>query len=147
MTVAFPLERLVVDPDYSAWLIHNEPNESRTEVYKIILGVVDAAGLSLGIPPAKRLPSWGGPPLDGRLIDGAVPSEGAPIAPPPLRPTLPPFAASIIGSLRSLVSAFFNFLPAWICFKSSLEAMVVKGEKQLMFWTVFKTSANRSKPS
>jgi hypothetical protein len=74
----------------------------------IIPWVVDAAGLSLGIPPAKRPPSWGGPPLDGRLIDGVVPSEGAPIVPPPP----PPLGTGNAGPLRSLVSVFFNFLPA-----------------------------------
>jgi hypothetical protein len=31
---------------------------------------------------------------------------------------------SIWGALRSFVSARFNLFPDWICFKSSLEAMI-----------------------
>lgn len=57
--------------------------------------------------------------FEGRLIEGVVPSGGERTAAPPLLPMVP----SSVGALRSLVSVFFNFLPACICFKSSLEAM------------------------
>lgn len=63
------------------------------------------AGFSLGIPPANKPPSWGGPP----------PPIGPPIGSPTAaedEAALPPFAVSTEGALLSLVSAFFNFLPA-----------------------------------
>ena len=72
--------------------------------------VSDAAGFSFGIPPAKRPPSCGGPPLEGSLIEGDAPN-GALIPPPPPPPP-PPFGPSTTGALRSLVSAFFSLLPA-----------------------------------
>lgn len=70
-----------------------------------------AACFSFGIPPAKRPPSCGGPPLEGSLIEGDVSNGAIPPPPPPLLPTLP-FGPSTTGALRSLVSAFFSLLPA-----------------------------------
>ena len=72
----------------------------------------------MGIPPANRLPGCGAPPPnpppDVKALEGG-----------PLDPFDPPklLGVSTWGALRSLVSVCFNFLPAWICFKSSLEAM------------------------
>lgn len=88
------------------------------------------AAFSLGIPPANRPPSCGGPPE----ADAPPGIAGAPPNPLPL-PATPPFGASTAGALRSFVAAFFSCLPAWICFSSSLEAMlmiVVLGEKRAM---------------
>jgi len=69
-------------------------------------------GLSVGIPPAKRPPNCGGPPLDpneGPLLGGIIGFGPAPAEPPPddLEDVLP----SITGALRSLVTVFFNAAP------------------------------------
>lgn len=65
------------------------------------------AGFSLGIPPANKPPSCGGPP---EAI--AEPADDTERPPPPPPPPPPPFGVSMVGPLRSLVVVFFNFLPA-----------------------------------
>jgi hypothetical protein len=68
------------------------------------------------MPPANKLPGCGGPPAD---VKGALEADAPdPFDPPEL------LGVSTWGALRSLVSARFNLFPAWICFKSSLEAMI-----------------------
>lgn len=98
------------------WFFYGNPHEPR---------LLCPAGFSLGMPPAKRPPSCGGPPApDAGTEDeeDAFPILlGAPIA-----PLLPLGFASTTGILRSFVSAFFSLFPAWICFKSSLEAMDIE---------------------
>lgn len=78
------------------------------------------AGLSLGMPPANRPPNCGGPALPTEAIVGTL-CPTPPLATPP-----PPLGAATAGALRSFVTAFLSFFPAWICFKSSLDAMVDK---------------------
>lgn len=46
-----------------------------------------------------------------------APEENPPPPPPP------PFGFSIAGALLSFVSAFFNFFPAWIAARRSLDAI------------------------
>ena len=75
------------------------------------------AGLSLGIPPANRAPSCGGPAI-GTLLPAPEGGTGATLGPRP-----PPFPESSAGPLRSLVTVFFSDFPAWICFSSSADAM------------------------
>lgn len=82
-----------------------------------LAGAVLPAGLSLGIPPANNPPNCGGPALTTVVVVGALFPTPPPI-PPPL------FEPSIAGVLRSFVTAFLSLFPAWICFRSSLEAMV-----------------------
>jgi len=75
------------------------------------------AGFNFGIPPAKSPPSWGGP-LPA-AIDDVAGGASARFRPPPTED----FGVSTAGALRSCVSAFFSFFPAWICFSRSLEAI------------------------
>jgi hypothetical protein len=79
------------------------------------------AGFNLGIPPANKPPSWGAPapaPAIAAAEDVLPPAREAP------EPPLPVGFTSMMGALRSLVSAFLSLFPAWICSKSALDAMV-----------------------
>lgn len=90
---------------------------------------LDPAGFSLGIPPANSPASCGGPPPP----EDEGPIAGAPM--PPLPPPPPaPLGFSIMGALRSTVSAFLSFLPAWICLSSSDEAIYVGCEGCRVSW-------------
>ena len=78
------------------------------------------AGFNLGIPPANNAPSWGAPgPAPAIAAAGGAPPPALMALPPP-----PLAFASMMGALRSLVSAFLSFFPAWICSSSALDAMV-----------------------
>lgn len=87
-----------------------------------LAGAVLPAGLSLGIPPANKPPNCGGPALPTGVVVG--PLCPPPPPPPPMPPPAFDFDPSTAGALRSFVSAFLSLFPAWICFRSSLEAMV-----------------------
>lgn len=69
------------------------------------------AGFNLGMPPAKRLPSCGGPPAPDAGTAGEEDALPIPLV-APIPPLLPLGFASTTGALRSFVSAFFRLFPA-----------------------------------
>ena len=75
----------------------------------------------MGMPPAKRPPSCGGPgpPMGGPFEEDDT--DGPLDTLPSAGPFLPPSRA---GALLSLVTVFFKDLPAWICCKRADDAMV-----------------------
>lgn len=97
-----------------------------------LAGPFEVGGFSLGIPPANKPPSCGGPADDAlpppELEEtGGAPPIAPPMPPPPARDDFP--APSRTGPLLSFVTVFFNDFPAWICCSNALEAMSVYADQ------------------